>query len=69
MKEMQISRKYIKQCFKDVRVQLPVETLNDIVRHLRIQVINMAIRSKKGNVKRLTPDLLFIALGKLNDDM
>lgn len=66
MKE-RVSRKYIRGCFKTCNVQLPEETLDDIIRHLRMIASKMALRSKEGNVKRLTPDLMFIALGRLND--
>ena len=63
----QVSRKYIKECFRKVKVQIPEDTIDAIVRELRIKVTNMAKKSKDGNVKRLTPDLMFIALGRLND--
>ena len=67
MKE-QVSRKYIRECFKKVKVQLPEESLDDIVRTLRIQANTMAQRCKNFNVKRLTPNLMYLALGKFNHE-
>ena len=66
MKE-QVSRKYVRECFKSVSIQLSESALDDIIRNLRIKVGKMAQNCKDGNVKRLTSDLMFIALGKLND--
>lgn len=64
---MKINRGYIKQCFKQDNIQLSNETLDDIVRHLRLIIGGMVRRTKMGNIKRLTPDLLYIALGRLGD--
>tara|TARA_R100000329_G_scaffold141248_1_gene123958 strand:+ start:10792 stop:11001 length:210 start_codon:yes stop_codon:yes gene_type:complete len=63
----QVSRSYIKQCFKQQRVQLPTETLDMIVNLLKRKVSMMAIRSSECNIKRLTPDLIHLALGKYGD--
>ena len=63
----QVSRKYIRECFKSVSIQLSESALDDIVRNLRIKVSRMAQNCKDGNVKRLTSDIMFIALGKLSD--
>ena len=60
----QVSRKYVKECFKQQKVQLSKETIDNIMYHLRVQVSKMALRSKECNIKRLTPDLLHLALGK-----
>lgn len=62
---MTINKAYIKECFKTSGVQLSSEALEDIIRELRIDVSRMAQRCKKGNVKRLTSDLMFIAKGNL----
>ena len=59
-----LTRTYIKNAFKTEGIQLPGETLNLIVDHFRYEIANMTIRCKKGNVKRLTPDLFYIALGR-----
>ena len=62
---MTINKGYIRGCFKASGVQLSSEALENIIHHLRVDVSRMAERCKRGNVKRLTPDLMFIALGKL----
>ena len=60
----QVSRKYIKECFKQSQVQLSTESLDDIVDLLKRKVSIMAVRCKECNVKRLTPKLMYLALGK-----
>ena len=62
---MNINRQYIKQVFKQNGVQLSKESMEDVVRHLRITVSKMGLRCKEGNVKRLTPDIFWIAVGKV----
>ena len=62
--DMQINRKYIKEVFKQNGVQLSKESMEDIVRHLRMTVSRMGLRCKEGNVKRLTPEIFWIAIGK-----
>ena len=64
---MKVNRSYIRECFKQEHIQLPNETLDDIVRHLRIVIGGMVRRTKQGKIKRLTPELLYIALGRLGD--
>ena len=59
----QINKQYIKNCFKESNVQLSREALDDIVSHLRMQVSQMALRCKDCNIKRLTSDLMYLALG------
>ena len=61
---MNINKQYIKQAFKTNGVQLSPDALDDIIRHLRVNVSMMAQRCKEGNVKRLTSDIFWIALGK-----
>ena len=60
----QITRQYIKGCFKQEAVQLSKESLDDIVDLLRRKVSLMAVRCSECNVNRLTPDLMYLALGK-----
>jgi len=60
----QVSRQYIKQCFKQEKVQLSKESLDDIVNLLKRKVSIMAVRCRECNVKRLTPKLMHLALGK-----
>lgn len=59
-----LSKKYIHQCFKQSGVQLSPDTLDQIIYILRQKVSKMALRSKECNIKRLTVDLLYLALGK-----
>ena len=61
---MNISKSYIKQCFKSESVQLSPESLEDIVRTVRVTISKMAVRCKEAKVKRLTPDIYYIALGR-----
>ena len=64
---MQVSRKYIRACFKDAKVQISEGAVDDIVYHLRMKVSKMSLRSKEGNIKRLTSQLFYLALGRYND--
>ena len=63
---MNINKSYIRECFKSEGIQLTKEAEAGIVRELRLQVSNMSINCKKGNIKRLTPELLYVALGQLS---
>ena len=63
---MIINKVKVKKMFNSAGVQCPVATLNVIDDHLQRQVKNMVNRCVSGNVKRLTPELLWIALGNLN---
>ena len=63
---MTINKSYIRQCFKSAGIQLTKEAEAGIVRELRIQVSKMPLRCKEGNIKRLTPELLYVALGQLS---
>tara|TARA_R100000306_G_C4243252_1_gene76768 strand:+ start:51 stop:242 length:192 start_codon:yes stop_codon:yes gene_type:complete len=56
----------VKKIFNDAGVQLPEETftvLNDEVKRI---ITRWAKRTVDGNVKRLTPDLVWVALGRYN---
>ena len=61
-----MTKSEIKQIFKDNGVQLGKGTIESIDHEAKLMVKRMTIRCKQGNVKRLTPDLIWIALGKLN---
>ena len=63
---MTINKAYIRQAFKSSSVQLSEESMEDIVRHLRIEVSRMALRCKENNIKRLTPSVFWLALGHYN---
>tara|TARA_R100000458_G_C8277269_1_gene252769 strand:- start:3494 stop:3709 length:216 start_codon:yes stop_codon:yes gene_type:complete len=58
------ARSYIKNAFKTSGIQLPADTIDMIIDHCKYEVGKMTIRCKKGNVKRLTPELFHIALGR-----
>ena len=56
----------VKKIFNDAGVQLPEETftvLNDEVKRI---ITRWSKRTVDGNVKRLTPDLVWVALGRYN---
>ena len=59
-----INKKNAKSIFKSKGVQLPTESLQMIDEHLNKEIHKMAERCKQGNVKRLTPNLLWVALGR-----
>ena len=61
-----MTQKEIKHIFKENNVQLGRDTIEFIDHEAKMMVKRMAIRCKQGNVKRLTPELMYIALGKLN---
>jgi|TARA_X000001388_G_scaffold58878_2_gene44284 hypothetical protein len=58
---MHLSKKYIHKTFKTQNVQLNKKALGVIEKKLKDEILDMAVNCRKGNVKRLTPDLLFIA--------
>ena len=55
----------IKSEFKKVGVQLGAGAIDQIEYELHQVVKRMANRCKDGNLKRLTPELFYIAMGKL----
>jgi hypothetical protein len=61
-----MNKKYIKQTFNHNGVQLGKGAIESIEYELKLEISKMAKRCKKGNIKRLTPDLIWIALGNLN---
>jgi hypothetical protein len=63
---MVINKVRVKKIFNDSGVQCPVSTLNIIDDILQRQIKNMVTRCLDGNVKRLTPELIWIALGNTN---
>ena len=64
---MVISRVKVKKMFNSNGVQISVMTLNLIDELIAKQIHKMVYRCKDGNIKRLTPDLFYIARG-LNKD-
>ena len=63
-----MNKKYIKQAFKHEGIQLGKGTIESIEYELKIQISLMAKRCKEGNLKRLTPELFWVALGRMNND-
>ena len=60
-----MTKKEIKEIFKEHKVQLGPEALDMILEDQKRKVRIMAKRCKDGNVKRLTADVYFIAIGKI----
>lgn len=58
-----MTKKQIKEIFKKEGVQLGSGALEMILEQLKRESKFMAIRCKQGNLKRLTPDLFWVALG------
>lgn len=64
---MKINQTKIRKTFSEEGVQLGVGTIGMINRELLRYVKTMAIRCNDGNLKRLTPELFYVAMGKLNN--
>tara|TARA_R110002020_G_scaffold437754_1_gene648048 strand:+ start:1100 stop:1291 length:192 start_codon:yes stop_codon:yes gene_type:complete len=62
-----MNKKYIKQAFKHEGIQLGNGAIDTIEYELKLQVSRMARRCNDGNLKRLTPELLWVALGRYNN--
>ena len=58
-----MTKKEIKAAFREHKIQLAADVVNLIEDNLKRAVTKMAQRCKDGNVKRLTPDLFWVALG------
>lgn len=56
----------IKQIFKENNLQLGKGAIEFIDHETKQMVRRMALRCKQGNLKRLTPELMYIALGNIN---
>jgi len=63
-----MNKKYIKQAFSHDGVQLGKGAMELIEYELKLQVSRMARKCKDGNVKRLTPELFWVAMGRFNND-
>tara|TARA_R100001082_G_scaffold100775_1_gene70036 strand:+ start:1012 stop:1200 length:189 start_codon:yes stop_codon:yes gene_type:complete len=59
-----MNKKQIKQIFKNNNVQLGAGSLEVIEDELNRYVRILAVNCNNGNVKRLTPDLMWVALGR-----
>ena len=60
-----MTKKEIRSVFKEHNVQLSPDAITLIEEDLRRKVRVMAKRCKEGNVKRLTSDVYFIAIGRI----
>ena len=58
----------LRRQFKRNSVQLSAEMINILDDHFSREIEKMAIRCNEGNVRRLTPELFWVALGRLNQD-
>ena len=58
-----ITKIKVKKMFNDAGIQCPIATLNMIDDHVTRLIRTMAYRCEYGNIKRLTPDLFWVALG------
>lgn len=61
-----IQKSKVKKMFNAEGLQCPVSTLNLIEEHLTRQIQNMVTKTKQSNIKRLTPELFWAALGNYN---
>ena len=55
----------IREIFKESGVQVSGDTYFMIEDHMKRELKKMATRCKKGNIKRLTPELFYVAMGNL----
>ena len=60
-----MNKTQIREIFRNNNVQISEDSINLIQSDLRRTVTKMAERCKKGNVKRLSSHLYFIAVGKI----
>tara|TARA_Y100000310_G_C20375846_1_gene665702 strand:+ start:222 stop:422 length:201 start_codon:yes stop_codon:yes gene_type:complete len=54
----------LKKAFHDEGLQLSAETVNILNNEIKRTVSRWVRKTKDGNIKRLTPDLIWIVLGK-----
>ena len=57
----------IKAAFKAEGVQLGKGSMEQVMYELSWVVKRMAKRCNEGNLKRLTPELMYVAMGKLSE--
>tara|TARA_Y100001951_G_scaffold93413_1_gene89015 strand:- start:693 stop:863 length:171 start_codon:yes stop_codon:yes gene_type:complete len=55
--------------FNNQGIQCPIDTLNQLEEHMSREIDTMVRRCKNNNVRRLTPDLLWVALGRYNPNL
>ena len=61
-----MTNKQIKQIFRQHGLQISADSVEMIQNELQVQVGKMATRCVKGNIKRLSPHLFWVALGRLS---
>tara|TARA_R110002020_G_C15965280_1_gene746953 strand:+ start:290 stop:484 length:195 start_codon:yes stop_codon:yes gene_type:complete len=54
----------VREIFRRNKVQLTTDAINLMDEHIYKEVEKMAKRCKEGNVKRLSADLFWVALGR-----
>ena len=64
-----MNKKYIKQAFSHDGIQLGAGSMDMIEHDLKLQISKMARRCQNGNVKRLTPELFWVALERTNNEL
>tara|TARA_X000001382_G_C3176071_1_gene181012 strand:+ start:340 stop:528 length:189 start_codon:yes stop_codon:yes gene_type:complete len=57
----------IKKSFKEHNIQLGAGAMDQVMYELKCVVNRMAKRCQDGNLKRLTPELFYIAMGRLSE--
>jgi len=62
-----IQKTKLKREFNKSGLQITSEAVDMLDDHIHRQVIKMVNRVKEGNVKRLTVDLIWVALGNWNN--
>ena len=61
-----IQKTKLKKEFNKQGLQITKDAVDMLDDHIALQVKIMAKRTKEGNVKRLTANLVYVALGNLN---
>mgnify|MGYP003632040123 CR=1 FL=1 len=62
-----IQKTKVKKMFNSEKIQCPIGTLNIIEEHVQRMVHRMVQNCKQSNVKKLTPELFWVALGNFNN--
>ena len=63
-----IQKTKLKKIFHEYNLQITTEAVNVIDEEVRRTLTRMAIRCQHGNVKRLTPELMWVALGNIKHE-
>ena len=61
-------QKKVKKKFNSQSIQVSAEAMNMIDDHVNRILDNMVIKTIEGRVKRLTPELMWVALGNYNNN-